>query len=82
MLAQIGVFDGDEPQDLTALRLGHVGAHGFLLQFLEGLDVHELLEFLHLVQLDANRLLLVLVLGDEDVSINALSLQQLLVTCL
>ena len=54
-------------------------AHGLLLEVLEILHVHKLLELIHLIKLDPNGLLLELVLGFQDVLVEALGLQELLI---
>ena len=49
-------------------------AHGLLLEVLEILHVHKLLELIHLIKLDPNGLLLEFVLGFQDVLVEALGL--------
>ena len=63
MIAQVGVFDSNGAHDLDHFWLIQVCAHGLLLEVLEILHVHKLLELIHLIKLDSNGLLLELVLG-------------------
>ena len=49
-------------------------AHSLLLEVLEILHVHKLLELIHLIKLDSNGLLLEFVLGFQDVLVEALGL--------
>ena len=51
-----------------------MGAHGLLLEVLEIRHIHELLEFIHFVELDPNGLLLVLVFSLEDIYVHSLGL--------
>ena len=49
-------------------------AHGLLLEVLKILHIHELLEFIHLVELDPNSLLLELMLSLKNFLVHALGL--------
>ena len=74
MIAQVRVFDSNGAHDLDHFWLIQVCAHGLLLQVLEILHIHKLLELIHLIKLDSNGLLLELVLGFQDVLVEALGL--------
>ena len=74
MIAQVRVFYSNGAHDLDHFWFIQVCAHGLLLQVLEILHVHKLLELIHLIKLDPNGLLLELVLGFQDVLVEALGL--------
>ena len=74
MIAQVRVFDSNGAHYLDHFWLIQMSAHGLLLQVLEILHVHKLLELIHLIKLDPNGLLLKFVLGFQDVLVEALGL--------
>ena len=74
MVTEVRVFDSNGAHDLDNFWLIQVCAHGLLLEVLEILHVHKLLEFIHLIKLDSNGLLLELVLGFQYVLVQALGL--------
>ena len=63
MVAQVRIFDSNCAHNLDHFWLIQVCAHGLLLEVLEILHIHKLLELIHLIKLDSNGLLLELVLG-------------------
>lgn len=71
---------GDGAKNLDDFRFAHVGRHGGLGMRVEVLLVHELLELGHLVQLNANGLLLMLELGHEALLVDTLRGQKALIT--
>ena len=74
MIAQVRVLDSNGAHYLDHFWLIQMCAHGLLLEVLEILHVHKLLELVHLVKLYPNGLLLEFVLGFQDVLVEALGL--------
>ena len=74
MVAQVRIFDSNSAHDLNHFWLIQVRAHSFLLEVLEILHVHKLLEFIHLIKLDSYGFLLEFVLDLQDVLIQTLGL--------